>query len=210
METEELGMQNEIEVLIVDDHPVMAMGVERLVSSQPNYRVVATLNAGAEYFRRPELVWDVAIIDLNLSDGSGLALLDDVRERHPERHVVIYSVAPPEQMGVVSMARGASAYVCKHDDPRMLLTALEHAASGRRFVSPALAEMLLSRGNGRAALTTREVEMLQLLASGERPSAIADLLGITRATVSGHLSSARKKLGARSNVELVRLFEQRS
>lgn len=201
-------MQNEIGVLIVDDHPVMAMGVERLVASQPNFRVVATLNTAAECAEHSDLAWDVAVMDLNLRDGSGLDLLDDVRERHPERHVVIYSVAPAEQMGVVSMARGASAYICKHDDPRLLLTALESAAAGRRFVSPEQAEALLTRGTGNAELTVRELELLQLLAAGERPSGIATLLGLSRATVSGHLSSARKKLGARSNVELVRLFEQ--
>lgn len=201
-------MAREIKLMVVDDHPVMAMGVERLLSSIPGFHVVATCNSGREFLNGHDLAWNVVVLDLNLSDGSGLDLLDHVRCHYPERRAVIYSVAPVEQMGLIAMARGASAYISKGDDPRMLVQAVEHAAMGKRFVTPAIAEILMDGGARTRVLTDREIELLQLLASGIRPSGIADHLHITRATVSGHLASARRKLGARSNVELVRLFER--
>lgn len=195
-------------IIIADDHPVMAMGVERLLVAAGDIEVVAVVHNVRDFLRRAEEEWDVAVLDLNLDDGSGLELLDQMRARFPERRVIIYSVAPVEQMAMISMSRGASAYISKNDSPNLLLQAVEHARLGRRFVTPEVADLLVEGGTRTRVLTHREIELIQLLSSGVKPSGIADQLHITRATVSGHLASARKKLGARSNVELVRLFEQ--
>lgn len=186
----------------------MALGVERLLVAAGDIEVVSVVHNVRDFLRRAEEPWDIAVLDLNLADGSGLELLDQMRQRFPERRVIIYSVAPVEQMAMISMARGASAYISKNDSPHLLLQAVEHARVGKRFVTPDVADLLVAGGGRARVLTNREIELIQLLSSGVRPAGIADQLHITRATVSGHLASARKKLGARSNVELVRLFEQ--
>lgn len=208
-EGERMAVQ-ETKLVVVDSHPVMAMGGEQLLSKVDGCRVVKRATSALAVMNNPSLEWDIAVLELDLPDGSGLGFLDHIRRFHPDRRAVIYPPSPAEQLGSISMARGASAYISKREDPEMLVQAVEHAVKGQRFVTPAIADVLVNHGAGRSTLTHRETELLQLLASGLRPSAIAECLHITRATVSGHLSSARKKLGARSNVELVRLYERRA
>jgi DNA-binding NarL/FixJ family response regulator len=191
-------------VLVLDDHPVLAVGVETLLQKQPGFEVVGVLNSVAELSEFDE-PWDVIVLDLKLDDGNGMQLLDEIVDKYEHRHAVIYSVLPPDQVGVSALSHGASSYISKSEDAKLLITAVEHASRGERYITPKLADRLIATDG--AQLTERETETVRLLTAGIRPSKIAEELGVTRSTVSGHLASAREKLDAESNVELVRVFE---
>lgn len=198
-------MNETTRVLIVDDHPVLALGVQRLLTAQSDFEVVAVLSSAKALMEFRD-AWDVVVLDLNLPDGSGLELLDRLILEYPTRRFVIYSVAPVEKFGFSAIARGASAYIEKNDPPSELREAVRRAAIGESYISDSLAGLLAAEHPLRAELTDFEKEAAQLLAMGCRPSQIADLLQLELETVSVHLANARTKLGASSNVELARVF----
>lgn len=200
-------MNTTTRILIVDDHPVLAIGVQRLLVAQDGFEVVAVLDS-VTALKRYRPAWDVLVLDVNLPDGNGLNLLDELLLEYPTRRVVIYSVAPAEQFGFTAIARGASAYIEKNDPPSELREAVRRAAIGESYISDSLASVLAAAHSSHADLTNLETEAAQLLAMGCRPSQIADLLQLTVETVSVHLANARKKLGANSNVDLARVFSE--
>lgn len=205
------GRDAVIRVAIADDHDLIREGFARLVSREEDMSLVGEAETAAEAIAMlKKTVCDVLVLDLALPDSSGLETLKDVKHRFPEVAVLMLSMHAEEQYALRSLQNGASGYVTKGRDSRILIEAIRKAASGGRYVSPSLAERLadeLTRKSNRLpheALSDRELEVLILIGHGVPTGEIADRLSLSTNTVQTYRRRIREKLEARSNADLVR------
>jgi DNA-binding NarL/FixJ family response regulator len=197
-------------VLIIDDHPVVISGCRTILSRDAGIKVIAAHDhkTGMQAFNTQQP--DVTIIDINLPELSGFDVLRQIRKRSPEAAVIVLSMNDEPSFIVRSLELGAMGFLSKGDDPKLLLSAVRQVAKGGTFLAPGVAKTIaFSRGAARAHTTSelgaRELETLRLLARGQRIGEVADTLGVSYKTIANTASLLKKKLGARSNPELIRM-----
>jgi DNA-binding NarL/FixJ family response regulator len=195
----------DIRVLIVEDHPMVADGLARVLAAEDGVEVVATAANVAEGLRRALTARpDVAVLDQNLPDGEGTDLARRLREETPATAVVILSALAEEALVSEVVDAGCSGLVSKSRGAGDLVRAVRAAAAGETFLSAdALRALTTRKATGPAVpgLTTREVEVLQCLADGLSNQAIGQRLYLSTNTVGNHLQRAMAKLGAHSKLE---------
>ena len=204
-----------IRILVADDHPVVREGIKRLVSSQPDMTVVAEADTGddVEDAARSSQA-DVVLLDVAMP-GPGLEpLLRRLRERLPDVRVLVLSVHPEQQYAAHALKAGALGYLCKDRTPSELARAIRLVHAGDVYMAPGVARDLADRLlHGRDVdpherLSAREFDVLIGLGRGQSLKQIAGQLGVSSKTVSTYAARVRRKLGAASNVALVRyVFE---
>lgn len=197
-----------IQVYVADDHAVVREGLERIFELSADLILAAHFEDVASLLDAIEAKPpDVVVLDLSLP-GGGVEALRRIREDHPRIPVVIYSMYPEDQYGPRMLKAGASAYLSKGRSTTILLEAIRRAHVGRRYVTQAVAERLIEAPDtvapGREALSGRELEILQLLVEGDRPSDIANKLNIGPSTVSTHIKRIKTKLGVNTLAEMIR------
>jgi DNA-binding NarL/FixJ family response regulator len=196
-----------IRVLIADDHPVVRQGLQVLLSVQDDIAVVGAAADGAQAVALcAELTPDVLLLDLKLPVLDGVAVLRELRDRGEAvgriRSLVLTSAAD-QALVALALQAGAAGFLYKDVDPDALIRAVRSVHDGHTVLAPAAAG-LLTTGPGRAgaavtgigALTSREREVLALLAEGGSNREIARQLGVAEKTVKTHVSSILAKLGA--------------
>jgi DNA-binding NarL/FixJ family response regulator len=195
----------DIRVLIVEDHPMVADGLARVLAAEDGVEVVATAANVAEGLRRALTARpDVAVLDQNLPDGEGTDLARRLREETPATAVVILSALAEEALVSEVVDAGCSGLVSKSRGAGDLVRAVRAAAAGETFLSADALRALTTRkatGPPGPGLTTREVEVLQCLADGLSNQAIGQRLYLSTNTVGNHLQRAMAKLGAHSKLE---------
>ncbi len=199
-----------IRVLIADDHPIVRSGLKLIASEHGDIAVVqeaATAGEVIPAIRGTHI--DVVVLDLEFPDASGLDVLREIRQEFPRLPVVVLSIHPEEHHGVRAMSAGASSYLQKETAPEQLVEAIRTVYSGRRFITPRLADALavgVSRGRDDSLemLSGREVLILRRLASGRTITQIANELSISVKTVSTYRSRLLVKLGGRTTADLIR------
>jgi two-component system invasion response regulator UvrY len=195
-------------ILIVDDHEVVRDGIKRMFDGQQDavFGEAGTLPDALQLAR--EQNWDVAVLDLSLGHRSGLELLKDLKHLRPSLPVLVLSVHAEEQYARRAFKSGAAGYITKDCPREELVKAIKKVAGGGRYVSARLAEKLvvdLERGSDRPpheALSDRELEVLNLIASGKTVSEIADLLSLSDKTISTYRARILEKMGMKTNAEL--------
>jgi DNA-binding NarL/FixJ family response regulator len=194
-------MTAKITVLIADDHPVVRQGLQVLLSVQDDIEVAGEAADGAEAIRRcAELEPDILLLDLKLPILDGVAVLRELRDRDsPIRSLVLTSAADYALVSL-AMQAGAAGFLYKDVDPDALVRAVRSVHDGNTLLAPEAAGLLMSaRGastvTGIGALTSREREVLALLADGRSNREIARLLHVSEKTVKTHVSSVLAKLG---------------
>jgi DNA-binding NarL/FixJ family response regulator len=200
-----------ISVAIVDDHPLFRQGLAMAVEEDEEFALAASAASIEDYDRlgvRP----DIVLLDLHLPGIEGAAGVAHIRAGGPK--VIVVSAAGTRDHVVNAIAAGAAGYLTKEADGPGIRQALRTVAGGQAYVSPTLASYLISAdkqpGEGREyRLSSRELEVLGLLAAGEKDRDIAQQLTITTATVHSHLERIRDKTGARRRVELARVYLDR-
>lgn len=194
-----------IRVLIVDDHPLVRVGMRQLLGG-PTIEVVAEAASGGEALRLLEVVdCDVVVLDISMPGRHGVEVLRRMVADHPEIPVLIYTRFPEDQYAVRAMRTGAAGYVRKASDPAALLDAIKLVARGERHVSPSVAHLLAVQGEDvHAGLSEREYEILRYIVAGRSVSAIAAELSLSVKTVSTHRVRILRKLGLNGTAELVR------
>jgi DNA-binding NarL/FixJ family response regulator len=191
-------------VVLVDDHEAMRVGLEVLLERRgiETIGTAATIADAEEAFRG--LVPDVAVIDAQLPDGSGLRLVRKLRDEQPEVGVLIYT--GPEEVAVLADAleSGAQGFVLKLGGVKRLIEALHRVAGGERYVDPAIRALLDAEADGKPLLLTkREAEVFDLLARGLTGEEIATRLTISAETVRTHIRNAMDKLHAHTRTGAV-------
>jgi DNA-binding NarL/FixJ family response regulator len=159
--------------------------------------------------------YDVLVLDISMPDGGGLEVLRQLETLKPQLRVVVLSVYPEEQYAERVLKAGVAGYLTKETIPEQLLTAIRHAASGRRYITPSLAEKLAA-GLGRAGerephetLSNREYQVMTRLAAGRTVTEIAAELSLSVKTISTYRSRILEKLGLATTAELIRYALER-
>jgi DNA-binding NarL/FixJ family response regulator len=210
--------QHAARVLIVDDHQLLRQSLAALLATRPEVAVVGDCSDGHQAVALAEgLGPDVVLMDLSMPNLNGIAATRQIRERCPNTRVVIVSASTDLALLTGAVLAGASGYVIKRSDIDELVTAIRLVRRGNTYFSEELAsEVDIPRliAEARVAeprfsrLTTREEEVLQLVAEGRTGREIADRLVISPKTVESHVANLMAKLGARNRVDLVRTAVQ--
>ena len=204
-------MQNKpIKVLLVDDHAVVRNGVRLILSAAQDIEVTGEAeNAEAAMRLLRQQAFDVALLDIALPGVSGLDLLRRLRAAQPALAVLMLSMYAEEAYAVRALKLGAAGYLTKSHSGDAMIAAVRKVAAGGKYISAAVADKLADNlGGGRMApheaLSDRELEVLNLLASGQSLVKIGDVLHVSPKTVSTHRTRILEKMGMSSNAELVR------
>ncbi|MDB5816982.1 MAG: DNA-binding response regulator, partial [Rhizobacter sp.] len=170
-----------IKIAIVDDHAIVRAGLRQYLAEQVDLQVVGEAATGRE---AQELVRkggiDVLVMDLSMPDQSGIDVLGAIRARAPELPVLILSGYPEEHYATSMLRQGASGYLNKECDPSEIVTAVRTIARGRRYITPAVAELLADQLGGdvdkspHELLSERELQVFLRLARGETIGHIAE------------------------------------
>jgi DNA-binding NarL/FixJ family response regulator len=199
-----------IRLLLVDDHDVVRMGLKQVFSGRLDMEVAGEARTGEEAIKlMRSSPFDVALVDLQLSDMSGIDVLSRGKAIRPEMAVLIVSGYPEEQFAINLLKAGASGFVAKDSPPENLLSAVIAAAQGRRYVSPRIADKLAQSLSGPAAdsplhaqLSEREFQIFCKLATGQGVSEIGKELFISVKTVSTYRSRILEKMNFKSNADI--------
>ena len=200
-----------IRVLIADDHLVVREGLRTMLEVQEDIAVAGEAVNGEEAVRLAgELQPDVVLMDLRMPRLDGLGAIRAIRQRWPDLAVVILTTYDDDAHIVQGLQAGARGYLLKDSSRDAILAAIRSAARGETLLPPSVAARVVAHLDRAAAsppvdatLSERELEVLRLVAEGQRNKEIADMLGITERTVKAHLASAFNKLGATSRAEVI-------
>lgn len=197
-----------IRVLIADDHPIVRMGLKQIVADQADMTVVADTGDGREALLLAEgLALDVVVLDINMPGLSGLEVLSRLRRTHPRVPVLMLSGHAEGELALRVLKAGAAGYLNKEIAPEELTGAIRRAVGGRKYVSPAMAELLadsLQKGEDppHASLSDREFQIFRLIASGKTVSEIAGEIALSVKTVSTYRTRVMEKMNLSSNSDL--------
>jgi DNA-binding NarL/FixJ family response regulator len=197
-------MSNEkIKVMIVDDHPLMRVGVASIVNARADMAVVAQTGTGEEAVvlftqHRP----DVTLMDLRLPGMSGVNAIRAIRSSFPAARFVVLTTYEGDEDIHRALEAGAKGYVIKGMPYQTLIDALLRVHTGGRFLPPPVAKALASRMPD-SDLSSREQEVLRHLVGGMSNKEIAGLLGITEATVKCHVSTILMRLNVSDRTQAV-------
>lgn len=196
-------------VLIIEDHLETRSWLATIIEETfPQTRVAeaGTLEQAREQIA--ERVFNLALVDLSLPDGSGIRLLEELQHRCPDTYLVVTTIFDDDQHLFDSLRAGASGYLLKDQPARQIAEALAGIAAGKPPLTPAIARRILrhfqkpeSRADTRPALSERELEVLGLLAKGMARNDIARLLDISANTAAGHIKSIYRKLNVSGRAE---------
>lgn len=198
-----------IHVVLCDDHAFVRRGIRDTLAEAVDIKVTGEAGSYAEVRELLRKVpCDVLVLDLNMPGRDGLEVLASLKDGESPIRVLILSMHPEDQYAIRCLRAGAQGYVSKAGDPAELITAVRTVATGRKYVTPQVAEMLadsLSAPKSEVlhdALSERELQTVIKIASGKRLSDIAEELMLSPKTVSVYRTRALEKLNLANNAEL--------
>ncbi len=207
------------DILLADDHHIVRQGLRALLESEPHFRLVGEAGDGIEAVRLAgRLRPDVLITDVMMPGLNGLEVTRQVTKSVPKTRVVILSMYTDDAYVFEALKNGASGYVLKDSQASDLIKAVREVAAGRRYLSPPLSERALELYMKKVEsvpvdpyemLTTREREVLQMVAEGRTSAEIAGRLFISPRTAEGHRANLMRKLGLQNHTGLVRFALKR-
>jgi two-component system response regulator NreC len=208
-------------VVLVDDHPIVRAGIQRLLAAHPEFTIVGETDQGLVALELVEHVHpDLAIVDLLLPDLNGSDVIRRLRRAAPQTRIVALSMYSDELHVLEALHAGALAYIVKGASPEAMLTALHAALAGRRYLTPPLSEGLIERATSDSPssphtadrfelLTDREREVLQWLARGLTYAEIAEQLSISPRTAETHRTNLMRKLNLKTQADITLYAIQR-
>lgn len=199
-----------IRVLIADDHAIVRQGLKQIVEESGEMRVVAEAANGADaLYKMREIACDVVLLDISMPGKSGIEVLKQIKEEKPKLPVLILSIYPEDQYAVRLIKSGAAGYMTKETAPMEVVEAVRRVASGKKYISPTVAEMLANdirapeEKRPHEILSNREYQIFLLFASAKTATEIADTLALSIKTVSTHRSRILEKMHMHNNAELM-------
>ena len=205
-----------LRILIADDHDLMRRGVKSLLQSRAGWEVCGEAHTGREAVAKAEeLKPDVVILDISMPDLNGVDAAKRIRKASPDTEVLILSVHYSDQLIRDILEAGVRGYIVKSDSDRDLVIAVETLANHKPFFTPRATEVMLTNFNEgktkadlpetmRDRLTSREREIVQLLAEGKSSKEVASSLNISVKTAETHRANIMRKLQLHTVSELVR------
>ncbi len=204
-------------ILIIDAHPLFREGIKSVIAGDDRFMVAGEAgNARDGYKLARQIRPDVVIVDISLPDQSGLHLTRRIRETDPETRIMIISGHSRIDYITEAFQAGATGYMVKESDALKLVQGLQTVAGDEYFLDSSISQEVVKRllkspvqdntvsDNGYGRLTSREKEIMRMLAEGRSKSQIAERLHISIKTVENHRSNIMKKLDLNDAMELVR------
>jgi DNA-binding NarL/FixJ family response regulator len=197
------GVPDMIRILAVDDHPLLRKGIAALVNGEPDMKLVAEASNGeeaVESFRlhRP----DVTLMDLQFPGVNGIEAILRILSEFPDARIVVLTTYTGDAQVLRALRAGARAYILKGHVHRELLETIHTVHAGRKRIPPDIAVKLVEHAT-EDELSSREIEVLRLIASGNSNKEIADQLFIGESTVKSHVTNILSKLSANDRAHAV-------
>ena len=190
-----MSQSDKIRVMVVDDHPLMRVGIAAIINARSDMTVVAQAGTGEEavaFFQRHKP--DITLMDLRLPGAiGGVEAIAAIRAKSPRARVIVVTTYDGDEDIHRALEAGAQGYVIKGMPYQTLVDALQKVHGGGRFLPPPVERALASR-LPHSDLSSRELEVLHLLVGGNSNKDIANVLGITEATVKSHVSTILMRL----------------
>ncbi len=200
-----------IKIFIADDHPIVLQGVRQMLSTINDVMVVGEARNSTELLDKlVKTSCDILIMDIKMPDRNGLDLLLQIRHDYPHLAVLILSMYPEEQYGPRYLRAGAAGYLNKESSSNELINALRRITDGAKYISPNLAEALLSELEiehpevAHEVLSDREFEILCRIVAGKEIEEIAAELCVSTSTIRTYKSRILQKMQMKNKTELIR------
>ena len=199
-----------INVLIADNHPIVRLGIKKVLEDRDDMKVIAAVGTITALFQSlAKATPDVLILEMDIPEINGIATLRKMKQDYPDVKVLIYSGQSEDVYALSTIRAGASGYLSKTADPAALADAIERVSRGGMFITNELAQRLaFDEGTQKPRrffrkLSTREVEVLKMLANGKRNKEVAEGLNLNEKTVSTYKARLMKKLNVDNMVDLL-------
>lgn len=206
-----------IRILIADDHAIVRSGLRQILEENHDMKVVAEYGNGVD-----ALNWlcahncDVVLLDISMPGKSGIDVLKQLHEVKPKLPVLVISIYPEDQFAIRLIKAGATGYLTKECASEVVVEAVRHVTSGKKYISAAVAEILANEFGPQEGklphetLSNREYQIFLMLASAITATEIAAALGLSVKTISTYRSRILEKMHLRNNSELMRYaFEKK-
>ncbi|MEJ2037691.1 MAG: response regulator transcription factor [Desulfosarcinaceae bacterium] len=210
-------MTKKTRILIIDDHPLFREGIKTIIDRDGRFEVLDEAGSGREGVEKAVLLKpDVVLVDISLPDDSGMEVTRRIRKQLPATHIMILSMHSKIDYIVESFQAGATGYVVKESAADRLAQGLAAVAAGEYFLDSSISQEVVAKlmqspikeakvsDSGYGKLTSREQEIMRMLAEGTPKSDIADQLCISIKTVENHRTNIMRKLDIHNAMELVR------
>ena len=197
-----------IRIMVVDDHEIVRMGLKHLLNRRVDWDVVAEAGTIDDAIRQAkEHKPDVVVMDIRLSDGSGIDACRQIMRERPETHVIMLTSFAEDDLIFEAIAAGAAGYVLKQVGNDDLIQAIEAVARGDALLDPSVTNRVLAklrettRSQAFVDLTNQELQVLAQVADGKTNKEIADVLHLSEGTVRNYVSNILGKLGLHNRAE---------
>lgn len=201
-------MNDSINILVVDDHPLFRQGVLNSLAMDPEFKVVAETDSGQEALALArKLLPDVVLLDISMPGWNGIVTAEKIAMACPATVIVMLTGSDDKDKLLAALKAGARAYVLKGVSAKELASVIRSAVAGEVYVSPSIAaEMLVSLTQGKAPdplqeLTDREREILALIGTGLTNREIGERIFLSEKTIKHYVTNILQKLQVRSRVE---------
>ncbi len=197
-------MRNKISVLLVDDHSLVRRGFRKILEDEPDIAVAGEAKDGEEAVRlASELKPQVIVMDCAMPGMNGLQATRRILEKNPQTLVLMLSMHPEDTLVRQALAAGARGYILKNAVDLELGAAIRRVVAGETVLDSQLERPAALKGERNAALTRRELEILQMIVDGKSNKEIAGVLDLSANTVSVHRANIMDALGIHKTAELV-------
>jgi two-component system invasion response regulator UvrY len=200
-----------IRLLIIDDHEVVRRGLKQVFSDEfSKLKIGEAENSRAALELITTQDWDIVLLDINIPGRNGLEVLREIKRLQPRTPVLVVSAYPEEEFAIRALKLGASGYLNKGSASDEVLAAANKVMAGGKYVTAVLAEKLAATLGGdvqqspHESLSSRELQVLQMIAKGRTIKEIAAELALSEKTIGTFRSRISKKMGLATNVELTR------
>ena len=207
-------MNAKLRILIAEDHRTVREGIKLLVNAQNDMQVVGEANDGEMVLElAASLQPDIVLMDISMPVLNGLRATEHLHERHPDVKILVLTRHTDDAYLRQVIAAGANGYVLKQSAPSELINAIRTVSSGNSYLDASLTQKVMGgyaggpdavRGENKADLTSRESEVLRLIALGYSNKEIAARIGLSVKTIETHKANAMRKLGMTTRIDIVR------
>jgi two-component system, NarL family, invasion response regulator UvrY len=199
-----------IDILIVDDHPIMRSGLRATLASEADVRIADEAINGQEAMKKVSAAkFDIVLLDISMPGISGFDVLKQMHAWYPDLKIIILTTLPEKQYAVRCLKAGAMGYLTKESAPSELINAIKRVAAGQKYVGNAIAQLLVDELQIESArlphenLSDREYQVLCLLGKGKTIAEIAVELSVSVPTVHTYRARLLEKMGMESTAQLM-------